>query len=113
MRHTVSLNQNYLFRALYQKGKSSAGRYLTVYAFQNRSPQTSRMGITVSAKLGGAVQRNRIKRRLREAYRLQEARTKTGYDFVLVARKSALNAPFAALADDLAAALGRLGMLVG
>ena len=72
-----------------------------------------KVGFSVGTQPAIAVQRNRIKRRLREAYRLQEARTKTGYDFVLVARKSALNAPFAALADDLAAALGRLGMLVG
>jgi ribonuclease P protein component len=68
-----------------------------------------RFGFTVSKKVGGAVERNRIKRRLRAAVRdvlLEHARQ--DYDYVLVARRPALDTAFAALVSDLAEALKRV-----
>ena len=84
MQHTQSLCENNRFRALYARGKSAAAPSLVVYARKNRLKTISRMGITCSVKLGGAVQRNRMRRRLREAYRLQESQFAPGYDLSLI-----------------------------
>ena len=61
MQHTQSLCENNRFRALYARGKSAAAPSLVVYARKNRLKTISRMGITCSVKLGGAVQRNRMR----------------------------------------------------
>ncbi|MDR0293336.1 MAG: ribonuclease P protein component [Oscillospiraceae bacterium] len=111
MRHTVSLKQNHEFRSLYARGKNAAGVYLAIYARKNRLSVT-RLGITVSAKLGNAVTRNRVKRRIREAYRLREERFATGFDVVLVARGRAVGADFAALGDELVRLGRKLGVSV-
>lgn len=110
MRHTVSLKRNHEFRALYARGKSSAGAFLAVYTRPNRTGHT-RLGITVSTKLGNAVVRNRIRRRLREAYRLNEDKLRPGTDLVLVARSRALDGDFAALQRDMLGVCSRLGLL--
>jgi ribonuclease P protein component len=71
--------------------------------------QSPRFGFTVSKQVGGAVERNRIKRRLKAAARdvlLEHARP--NYDYVLIARRPALDAAFAALVSDLAEALKRV-----
>jgi ribonuclease P protein component len=71
--------------------------------------ETPRFGFTVSKQVGGAVERNRIKRRLKAAVRdvlLEHARR--NYDYVLIARRPALDAAFAALISDLAEALKRV-----
>ncbi len=73
-----------------------------------------RLGLTASRKVGGAVERNRARRRLREAARLLlPAGAAPGYDLVLVARGETLRRPFAALLTDLATALSRLGIARG
>ncbi|MDR1669559.1 MAG: ribonuclease P protein component [Oscillospiraceae bacterium] len=108
MRHTVSLKQNHEFRSLYARGKNTAGVYLALYARKNRLGMT-RLGITASSKLGNAVKRNRVRRLIREAYRLQEERFIKGYDLVFVARGRAVGAEFAALRDE----MPRLGQKLG
>lgn len=60
----------------------------------------NRLGLTASTKLGNAVRRNRIRRRLREVYRLSEDRLAHGYDIVIVARAQAHDAPFSQLQDE-------------
>lgn len=77
---------------------------------QNGSRQ-NRIGLTVSAKLAHAVHRNRLRRQLREIYRLHEAQFARGYDIVVVARTRAIGADYAALerAYSLAAKLGLRG----
>ena len=91
---TETLKKNHEFRRLYAKGKSSVTPYLVVYAGKGRrrQQQLNRIGFTVSAKLGGAVTRNRIRRRLRELYRLHEREFRTGTDLVVVARSRAADA---------------------
>ena len=71
MKFTVSMKENHLFRRLYAKGKSAAGPTVALYARPNRS-QRSRLGLTVGTKVGNAVKRNRVRRRLREIYRTHE-----------------------------------------
>ena len=85
MRYTSSLRKNHEFRRLYNKGKNAASKCVVVYCIRNGKAE-NRLGITVSTKLGGAVQRNRIRRRLKEIYRLNEPTLRTGYDIVIVAR---------------------------
>jgi ribonuclease P protein component len=69
----------------------------------------ARVGFTVSKKVGGAVERNRVRRRLREVVRLCPAeRLHAGTDYVLIGRRSALDMPFDRMVDDFAGALGRL-----
>jgi ribonuclease P protein component len=69
----------------------------------------ARVGFTVSKKVGNAVERNRVRRRLREVVRLSHAaRMRAGYDYVLVGRRAALALPFDRLTQDFAAALRKL-----
>ena len=68
-----------------------------------------RLGFTVSKKVGNAVERNRVRRRLREIVRLSgSGQMLRGHDYVLVGRRAALKTPFARIADDFAGALRRL-----
>lgn len=111
MKKTVSMKENRNFRRLYYRGKSAATRYVVVYYIKNRIG-SNRLGLTVSTKLGGAVVRNRIKRLLREAYRLHEAEFKTGYDLVLVARGRAAGAKCREIEKALLEAMGALKLRI-
>lgn len=93
MEFSHSLKQNHVFRRLYAKGNNVANRYLVLYCRRNGSPE-NRVGITVSKKLGCAVVRNRVRRRLRECYRLNESVIFPGFDIVIVARSRCIDAPF-------------------
>lgn len=86
-----TIKENHLFSKVYAKGKSTAGKYFAVYALRNfRSPET-RFGITVNKKLGGAVERNRVKRLARESFCAITAQhtLKMPYLIVVVARSAA------------------------
>lgn len=89
MKYTISLKENKQFRRLYAKGKSALTPYLVLYCRKN-GRSVSRLGITVSGKLGNAVTRNKIRRRIREIYRLNEDKLQSGYDLVVVARVKAV-----------------------
>ena len=95
MQFSVSLKQNHIFRRLYRT-PGAADSYMVLYARRNRE-EKNRVGFTVSKKLGHAVVRNRVRRRLREVYRLNEEKFSPGWDIVVVARSRAVDAPFAAL----------------
>ena len=110
MKHTVSLKQNHEFRRLYNKGASAVTGALALYCRKNRLG-VSRLGLTTGVKLGGAVQRNRVRRRLREIYRTNEQRLAPGWDVVVVARKRAVFASYAELERGFLHAAGKLGLL--
>ncbi|MDR0838689.1 MAG: ribonuclease P protein component [Oscillospiraceae bacterium] len=111
MRFSVSLKRNHEFRRLYSKGKSAASGSMVLYCRRSGS-ERNRVGFTVSTKLGGAVTRNRIRRRLRETYRLSEDELRRGYDIVVVARSAALDTPFEALRAEFRGICGKLGLLL-
>ena len=69
MKSTTTVKKNYEFRRMYAKGKSGVSSCLVVYYRKNRLGH-NRLGVTVSTKLGHAVVRNRVRRTLREVYRL-------------------------------------------
>ena len=112
MLHTVSLKENSVFRRLYYRGTSAGNRYLVIYCRRNGS-KTSRLGLTVSTKLGKAVVRNRVRRRLREVYRLYEDKMPAGFDLVVVARTAAVDADFAKLQSAFSHAASKVGLEVG
>ncbi len=111
MLHTVSLKENSVFRRLYYKGTSAGNRYLVIYCRRN-SLQVSRLGLTVSTKLGKAVVRNRMRRRLREVYRLHEEKLLPGFDIVVVARSAAVDADFSKLQSAFRHAADKVGLEV-
>lgn len=110
MQFSSSLKQNHLFRRLYAKGRHEANRYLVLYCRKN-GQAVNRVGITVGGKLGHAVRRNRVRRRLREIYRLHEDRFLPGYDIVVVARTRAMDAGYRQLEQSYLSLAGRLGLL--
>lgn len=81
----VTVKENYEFRRIYRKGKSAVSPQLVIYCQRNRRGH-SRLGVSVSTKLGCAVVRNRVRRRIREIYRLNKAKMLPGYDLIVVAR---------------------------
>ena len=95
MKYSCALKLNHIFRKLYHSSGATSG-YLVLYARPNRLG-INRIGITVSKKLGHAVVRNRVRRRLREVYRLNEALFTAGWDIVVVARSKCVNADFSSL----------------
>lgn len=85
MEKTEILKLNKEFKRLYYRGKSNINPLIVTYAKRNNL-KVNRIGITTSKKIGKAVYRNRARRLLKEAYRLLEPCTPTGWDFVFVAR---------------------------
>ena len=89
----VTVKENYEFRRIYRKGKSAVSPQLVIYCQRNRRGH-SRLGVSVSTKLGCAVVRNRVRRRIREIYRLNKAKILPGYDLIVVARVRAVETDY-------------------
>ena len=110
MRPEVTVKENRDFRRIYRKGRSAVSPCMVVYCQKNKQGR-SRLGVTVSTKLGHAVVRNRVRRRLREIYRLNLGRTESGYDVIVVARVRAAHTAYKALEREYLSQLKWLGIL--
>lgn len=74
------------FERVYRQGRSQSNRHLVIYTFPNPSATQGRVGFSVSRKVGSAVERNRVKRLLREAFDRRSPTIDSGQDVVVVAR---------------------------
>ena len=109
MKFSSALKLNHIFRRLYNT-TAQANACLVLYARRNKLP-ANRVGITVSKKLGGAVVRNRVRRRLREVYRLNEDAFAPGWDIVVVARSRCIGCSFQKLTDAYLSLAEKAGIL--
>ena len=83
------LSRSAEFDRVFRQGRSHANRVLVLHAFPRAAEGEQRLGLSVSRKVGGAVDRNRVKRLLREAFEQESPRLPDGQDVVLVARPDA------------------------
>lgn len=109
MLYSKSLKLNHIFRRLYATG-GHGNALLAMYVRKNKEGM-NRVGVTVSKKLGKAVVRNRVRRRLREVYRLHESCFLPGWDIVVVARRRAITASFPELTKAYLALAKKSGIL--
>lgn len=112
MKPFVSLSKNHEFRRAYSKGKSFVSPVVVVYVLKNRC-RTLRVGITTSKKIGCAVERNRARRVIREAFRETAPGVRPGYDIVLVARGRTPFVKSTEVGQQLQKLLGAAGVLMG
>ena len=113
-----SLKRQEDFKRCYKTGRSKADRTLVLYVAERKDsdqkqdkPAGNRVGITVSKKVGNSVVRHRVKRRIRESYRLHETAFNSGLDLVIVARTLTAEADFTRIESALLSLAKRLGIL--
>lgn len=112
MNPNVTVKTNGDFRRIYRKGCSAVSGGVVVYCLPNRHGK-SRLGLTVSTKVGKAVVRNRVRRRFRELYRHHLADMKPGMDILMVARVRAAELPYGKLEKQYLSCLDQLGLVRG
>ncbi len=110
MKKIVSLKRNSDFQRLYNRGKSAVKPTMVVYSGKGRKDML-RLGITATKKLGGAVSRNRAKRRIRELFRVKQEMFVSGRDICIVARSRILNAEYDKVCADFMSAAKELGLI--
>ena len=110
MEHALErLRQRADFLAAATGSRAPASGFV-LQALQRREDGPVRVGFTVSKKVGNSVERNRVRRRLREVVRLsQSAPLQPGHDYVLIGRRAALRMPFERLVEDFSRALAACG----
>jgi ribonuclease P protein component len=111
MKSTGTLKRNYEFMRVYRKGRYLPGRHAVIH-FMRRSKGGNRLGVTVGKGVKGSVRRNRLKRLLRESFRLMERRLAPGYDIILVAKAGGTAPPFRDMDRDVRNLLARAGILL-
>jgi ribonuclease P protein component len=106
------LRNNEEFQAVYKRGRRTSGAVLTLVALKQDPSGQTRLGLSVSRKVGKAHDRNTLKRRLREIFRLQADRLEPGWDLVLVAKPCGRIFDTPRLREELAGLFKRASLLI-
>lgn len=108
-----TLKKNYEFQNVLNKGKFYIGRQITIYIMPSRD-KVNHIGIAISSKMYHAVKRNKIKRKIRENYRLLEKNLKQGYHIVFLWNKKVPveQLDFHIISQDMKAIFSKAGMLL-
>lgn len=94
-----TLKKNIDFKRVYSTGNSYATSFLVLYWLSNQK-KYNRFGFSISKKIGNAVTRNKLRRRLKEIIRFNEKNMVNGYDFIFIARKPVVKLEFIRLKKD-------------
>ena len=108
MKNTIKLNREFAYA--YKKGTKIVMDTLVLYAYANHQTQ-SKLGLTVSTALGGAVVRNRLKRLMRAAFGEHKNDVKKGYNIIIAARGRMKGVRFTKICDDLDFCLKKAGLI--
>lgn len=100
MKQEIYLKKNDEFQEVYRKGKSYANKALVMYVLPAGKETPSRLGMSVSKRVGNSVVRHRIKRLIREAHRLNRHKIADGYEIVVIARNEAKNRDYSRMERD-------------
>ena len=103
------LKKNREFKKVYSTGKSCATAHLVLYTKPNYF-EDNRYGFSISRKIGKAVIRNKLRRRLKEILRLHDTEMKKGYDLIFIARKSVVKLEYNKLERDVLSLLKKAGI---
>ncbi len=109
MKSTVPLRFNHEFGRVYKRGKYYPGRHCVLHCMRN-GRNVNRLGITTGRKVKGSVHRNRIRRLMRESYRLNEMNLTTGHDIVLLGRDEQGPLTCSMMESDIVSLLKRAGI---
>lgn len=112
MKRTVTIKRNHEFQRLYAKGNQKAAPVIAMYC-RSRQDGVNRLGLTVGKKVGGAVVRNKVRRRIREVYRNHELELRSGLDLVIVARVRAAFSSYEEIEQSFLKLADKLSLLEG
>lgn len=104
------IRKNSEFRLVYRRGKSFSNKFLVLYVKRNGN-NINRLGISVSKKVGKSVIRSRVKRLIRESYRLNSHKFAKGHDFVIIARTSTKGQNYATIESALIDLFNKAGLI--
>jgi ribonuclease P protein component len=107
----IRIKKNTDFQTVFKKGKQIPGRGVILY-YSKSNAQATRVGIVVSKKVGNAVVRSRIKRIFREIFRLNQPNIKSGYDIIIITRKSIREKSFHDIEKTFIDIMRRAGLLI-
>jgi len=112
MKKIDTLKKNYEFKNVLNKGKFYRGKYVTIYINKNKE-EKNKIGIAISKKIGKANKRNRLKRLIRESYRLQKDNLKKGYNIIFIWNKQAdiLNNTYKNVSKDIIKLFNKAGII--
>ena len=100
LKQEYRLKKKYQFNYVYRVGRSVGGKLCVLYYAPSKNKNV-KVGISVSHKLGGAIVRNRIKRKIREAIKPYLSKTKANFNIVFIAKNAILDASFAQIGQEI------------